>query len=175
MLCALKVSKIKSLIDCDLSARQSGLWFGAPKLKCGQINRKGNGSTEGMWNQISLTLWFLLTLAFDNVAPDNLHSRTNLSLFSFSSDSHPLAFLPFSVFFPFPFIFPPSVFSDGLFGHQKGESSASCECTAEAKRRTSVRQQEWDSLVGSTAEPQHGGADTLQVIHVCVCLWGMGV
>jgi len=98
MLCALKVSKIKSLIDCDLSARQSGLWFGAPKLKCGQINRKGNGSTEGMWNQISLTLWFLLTLAFDNVAPDNLHSRTNLSLFSFSSDSHPLAFLPFSVF-----------------------------------------------------------------------------
>ncbi|XP_049431647.1 roundabout homolog 2 isoform X7 [Epinephelus fuscoguttatus] len=44
----------------------------------------------------------------------------------------------------------------GYLAGEREESCASCECTAEAKRRNSLRQQwELDSFVGYTAETQH--------------------
>lgn len=114
-------ASMRSYIDCDLSAQQRGLWFEAQKLKCEQMNRKRNGSTEGMRNQISLTLRFLLCAHWltQNAAPDNLHYQSNLSLSPFSSHFHPLVFLSFPLF-PIPLFYPPSIFADGLFGQRKG-------------------------------------------------------
>lgn len=168
-------ASIRSYIDCDLSAQQPGFWFGAQKLKCEQMNRKGNGSTEGMWNQISLTLRFLLCAHWltKNAAPDNLHYQSNLSLFSFSSHSHPLVFLSSSLF-----CFPPSVFTDGLFGRWKGRELCQLWVYTEAKGRNLLKQPwELDLFVGDKAETPHGGADTVQVVCVCrgVCVWGVRV
>ncbi|KAE8295067.1 hypothetical protein D5F01_LYC05992 [Larimichthys crocea] len=51
----------------------------------------------------------------------------------------------------------------GCLAGGRKESCASCECTAEAKRGNSLREQwELDSFVGYTAEAQHGGADKVQ-------------
>lgn len=94
-------ASIRCCTDCDLSARQPGLWFGAQKLKCEQMNRKGNGSTKGMWNQISLTLWFLLsrTLAYQQYSSwQSTLSKQSVFLFVFFS-------FPSIVFFPLLFSF----------------------------------------------------------------------
>lgn len=64
----------------------------------------------------------------------------------------------------------------GCLAGGRKESCASCECTAEAKRGNSLREQwELDSFVGYTAEAQHGGADKVQVWCVCVCVEDGGV
>lgn len=100
-------ASMRSYIDCDLSAQQRGLWFEAQKLKCEQMNRKRNGSTEGMWNQISLTLWFLLSAHWltQNAAPDNLHYQSNLSLFPFFF-SFPSVGFPLLSSFPYSSLLP---------------------------------------------------------------------
>lgn len=63
----------------------------------------------------------------------------------------------------------------GYLAGEREESCASCECTAEAKRRNSLRQQwELDSFVGYTAETQHEGGDTVEVLYACVFSgWGV--
>lgn len=55
----------------------------------------------------------------------------------------------------------------GCLAGEREESCASCECTAEAKGRNSLRRQwELDLFKGYTAETQDGGADTVKVVHV---------
>lgn len=171
-------ASIRSYIDCDLSAQQPGLWFDAQKLKCEEMNRKGNSSTEGMWNQISFNsaIFTLRTFAEQECSSwQSALSKQSVSpflLFSFPSIALPLLFcFPFLLSFSLPL----SLQMGCLAGGRK-ESCASCECTAEAKRGNSLREQwELDSFVGYTAEAQHGGADKVQVWCVCVCVcrrWG---
>ena len=97
-----------------------------------------------MWNQISLTLRFLLRAHWltKNAAPDNLHYQSNLSLFlffSFTSIGFPLLFY----FFLFPSFSLPLSLQMGYLATEREESCASFECTAEANGRYSGSSGSW--------------------------------
>lgn len=93
------------------------------------MNRKGNGSTEG--NQISYSRRVLLRARWlTKNAADNLHYQSNLSPFSFS-----FSFTAFFSFFHPPSFSLPLSLQMGWLADEKEGSCASCERTAEARRR----------------------------------------
>lgn len=150
------------------------MWFEAQKLKCGEkLNRKGNASTWGIWNQISVTLQFLLCACWFtmNAAPDNLHDQCNLSRFFFSSFSHPLVLISFFSFFHFSHLFLSLCVCRGYLAGARKESCGSWVCTDKAKGRKSFRR--WASLIcgiynwKATQRCRH--CEGTVFVSVCVC------
>lgn len=170
-LCALKTCW-GPLYSLWFKCTAAGLVIWSWKAGMRTMNRKENGSlgVDVKSNQSNCNFCFVHSglARKKNAAPDNLNYGSNLSLYSLSSHSHPLVFLPFTFFCPFSTLSspPPSVFAHGLFGWRQEGSCASW--TAEAKRRKSLgRQRELHSYVGFTSAAQDGGADPAQV--GCVC------
>lgn len=144
------------------------------KAEMQQMNRKGNHSTEGKWNQISFTLRFLPRAHWltKNAAPDNLHYRSNLSLFSFSSHSHPLVFLSFS-FFPYSPHFPSLYLCRWAVWPVKGKRAVPV-VSVQRRRREETQSGSSGSWTCSWDIQQKGNAE-VQIqyrYYVCVCLFG---